>query len=308
MSALVPINDLALESFDELAAGGVQAPTHDAKSFLAAYRRTEERRVLLEELEHIRAAGQCIEFDDLTGAEAREIEPSLSPEIGAAIRLHDQRFTDPGQYVHSLAAAVRKQGSVIREGIAVTSVIPGNGRVRIKTADGQEDVFDRVVLATGAWLNQLSRQFGVRLVVQAGRGYSFSVPTEHMPSGPVYFPRQRVACTPLGDRRRVAGMMEFRKPDDPLDPRRIQVIAEAARPLLRGADLDDRTDEWVGPRPCTRDGLPLIGATASPLVYVAGGHGMWGITLGPATGKLLAEHIMTGRVPSQLVPFDPTRR
>ena len=91
-------------------------------------------------------------------------------------------------------------------------------------------------------------------------------------------------------------MMEFRKPEAALDQRRIQAIAEAARPLLRGADLDNRQDEWVGSRPCTVDGLPLIGATEeSPRVFAAGGHGMWGITLGPVTGRLLAEKMVTGK-------------
>jgi D-amino-acid dehydrogenase len=130
---------------------------------------------------------------------------------------------------------------------------------------------------------------------------------EHVPSGPVYFPAQRVACTPLGDRLRVAGMMEFRPAGAPLDARRVAAIAEAARPLLRGADLDGRTDEWVGSRPCTPDGLPLIGATRSPRVFAAGGHGMWGITLGPLTGQLLAEQMVTGRRPAELAPFDPLR-
>jgi D-amino-acid dehydrogenase len=170
---------------------------------------------------------------------------------------------------------------------------------------------DAVVLATGAWLGQLARRHGVRRVVQAGRGYSFSVPCDPMPRGPVYFPTQRVACTPLttpaGRRLRVAGMMEFRGADAPLDPRRIAAIVDAARPLLRGADLDARLDEWVGSRPCTSDGLPLIGATASPRVFVAGGHGMWGVALGPVTGQLLAERIVTGAAPAELVPFDPLR-
>ncbi len=134
----------------------------------------------------------------------------------------------------------------------------------VTTREGSVEEFDAAVLATGAWLGDLARRFGVKNVVQAGRGYSFSVEIEHVPNGPVYFPAQRVACTPIGDRLRVAGMMEFRKPEAALDPRRIKAIAEAARPLLRGADLDHRQDEWVGSRPCTADGLPLIGATEVP--------------------------------------------
>ena len=177
----------------------------------------------------------------------------------------------------------------------------------VTTERGETEQFDAIVIATGAWLGLLARDFGVKKVVQAGRGYSFSVAIDHVPNGPVYFPAARVACTPVGDRLRVAGMMEFRKPEAPLDRRRVKAIVEAARPLLAGADLDNRKDEWVGSRPCTSDGLPLIGVTANPRVFVAGGHGMWGITLGPVTGQLLAQQMATGLVPQELLPFSPTR-
>jgi len=307
MEALVPINRLALPGFDALADAGVEAQTYEAKSFLAAYRTETERTVLLDEIKHIHAAGQGIEFEAISGDDAREIEPSLSDAIGAAIRLHGQRFINPGEYVRLLADSVVARGGEIIPDVNVADIVDEIRGVRVVTAEGESRSYDAVVMATGAWLGDLARRFGVKTVVQAGRGYSFSVPIAHVPAGPVYFPAQRIACTPLGDRLRVAGMMEFRKPDAALDPRRINAIVEAARPLLRDADLDARTLEWVGPRPCTPDGLPLIGATSSPRVFAAGGHGMWGITLGPATGRLLAETITTGRRPAELAPFDPLR-
>ncbi len=310
MESLVPINGRALESFDMLTDGGVKAETSDAGSFIAAYRTAEERRVLIEEIEHIRAAGQKLEYEAVDGDRARELEPALSDEIGAAVVLFGQRFIEPGRFVHALADSVRGRGGEIREGAEVTGVDDtggARGGVEVRTSGGGAGRFDAVVLANGVWLGDLARRFGVREIVQAGRGYSFSVPMERVPEGPVYFPSQRVACTPMDGRLRVAGMMEFRRPDAPLDPRRIRAIVEAARPLLRGADLAARHDEWVGSRPCTRDGLPLIGATRSPRVFAAGGHGMWGITLGPATGRLLAEQIVTGGRPAELRPFDPLR-
>jgi D-amino-acid dehydrogenase len=307
MGSLVPVNDLSLESFDLLKAGGVRADTHEAKSFLASFRTAQERTTLLEEIEHIHAAGQHIEFEALDGDQARAIEPSLSDEIGAAILLKGQRFINPGEFVHALADSVRARGGKVVDGATVTGVRDTGHGVVVSTSEGSVEEFDAVVLATGAWLGQLARQFGVRKVVQAGRGYSFSVEVDHVPNGPVYFPAARVACTPIGERLRVAGMMEFRKPEAALDQRRIRAIAEAARPLLRGADLDNRQDEWVGSRPCTADGLPLIGATKSPRVFAAGGHGMWGITLGPVTGRLLAETMVTGKQVEQLRPFSPLR-
>src|SRR5699024_4126241 len=179
--------------------------------------------------------------------------------------LHGQRFLNPRDFVQRLAGSVRDRGGTIGQHTAVTGVDARPGSERLAGTDLGE--FDAVVIATGTWLGALARPFGVRTLVQPGRGYSFRVPIERVPAGPVYFPAQRVACTPLGDRLQVAGMMEFRRPDAPLDPRRIRAIVEAVRPLLRGADLEDRSAEWVGSRPCTPDGLPLIGPTRSPRVH-----------------------------------------
>jgi D-amino-acid dehydrogenase len=71
--------------------------------------------------------------------------------------------------------------------------------------------------------------------------------------------------------------------------------------------MHERRDEWVGSRPCSWDGLPLAGQTRSPRVFVATGHGMFGMTLGPFTGMLLAEEIATGRRLSELAPMSPLR-
>jgi len=312
MRAYAPMNRQALAAFDDLAAGGVAATTRPADPFLACFRTAEERAVLVEELDHVRGAGQDVTYDVLTGSEARALEPSLTGAIGGAVVLHGQRYLDPPAFLAALADSFVARGGEIRESSAVTDVRQAAGGAYVTTDDPAEPLrYDAVVLANGAWIGPLARRFGVRQPVQAGRGYSFSVGGDRLPATPVYFPAQRVACTPLptadGPRLRVAGMMEFRDTDAPLDPRRIEAIVEATRPLFDGVDLDDRRDEWVGARPCTADGLPLIGATDAPDVFVAGGHGMWGIALGPLTGRLLAQRIATGATPAELVAFDPLR-
>jgi D-amino-acid dehydrogenase len=306
MSAYVAVTRRALEAFDALTDDGVAEPTHEARPFLACYRSTRDREVMIEKLRHIRATGQAVEFEVLTGEEARAREPALADTVAAAIVLQGQRFIDPGRFVHALGDAVRARGGDLREGLEVRHVRDDASEAVVETKSGERHAFDAVVLATGAWLGRLARRFGVRTPVQSGRGYSFSVPIERLPAGPVYFPTQRLACTPLRDRLRVAGMMEFHAPEHPLERRAVNVMTEAARPLLRGADFEARSDEWVGSRPCTPDGLPLVGPTRSPRVFVAGGHGMWGITLGPLTGQLLAQAI-TGHAPAELSPFHPLR-
>jgi glycine/D-amino acid oxidase-like deaminating enzyme len=307
MAAYVPLNERALDAFDVLAAGGVSAATHKAEPFLACYRTERERDALLTELQHIRDTGQRdVLFGPVTGLQARAMEPALTDEVGAGVQIYGQRYLHPPEYVRSLALAVGAQGGVVREGTGVRTLREERNGVVVATDSGDHR-HDAVVVATGADLGRLAGSFGVRQPVQAGRGYSFSVPVERMPAGPLYFPQQRVACTPLGSRLRVAGMMEFRRPGEPLDPRRISAITDAVRPFLSGVDLDDRQDEWVGSRPCTGDGLPLLGRTTSGRVFVAGGHGMWGIALGPVTGQLVAQTVLKGEAPPELRPFDPLR-
>lgn len=304
--AYLPLNRAALDAFDELVDAGVRLPMVDSP-LLACFRTASDRQGLVDEINRMQVAGQEVDFDLLTGAEARELEPLLSDGVGAAVRFHRQRYIDPPAFMEALADAVRKEGAEIREGVGVTGIDDQGTGVALTLSGGQIERFDAVVVATGAHMPALVRRFGVRMPVQAGRGYSFEVSTEQPPQGPIYFPTQRVALTPLGNGLRVAGMMEMRRPDAPIDPRRIKAIVEAARPLLRGTDLDDRRDVWVGSRPLTPDGMPLIGRTQSPRVLVAGGHGMWGVVLGPITGRLVAQTVCTGRTPPELTPFDPLR-
>ncbi len=302
MRAFAALNGQALDAFAELENPEAGVVTRRAEPVVAGYLDPRARAGLVEELERIETVGQAVDFELLSGDETRAIEPAFSDRIVAGLRIDGQRFVDPAGYVRALGEWVRRRGSVLRTNCRIASIETGRDGAIVA-----DETFDAVVIATGARLNQLARPFGVTTLVQPGRGYSFTVPTDVMPKRPMYFPAQRVACTPVGDRVRLAGMMEFRSVDAPRDPRRIAAIMDAAAPLLRGADLDDRQDEWVGSRPCTTDGLPLIGRSLDARVFVAGGHGMWGMTLGPVTGKLLAAQIATGRTDAALRAVDPLR-
>lgn len=301
MAALAPINAIALEAFDELAGGGVGAPTHEGP-FVIGFTDQAQGAKYLDEVRRVRGHGLEVEVARLDAADTGTLAPILSDAVTTAYRVDGQRYIEPGPFVDALGDAVRARGAAMRTGKAVTEV--GDGVV---LDTGERLTADAVVVATGAWMPELARPLGVRMRVQAGRGYSFSVATDRPIPHPVYLPTQRVACTPYQGRLRIAGTMEFLAPDEPPRQRRIQAMANQVDGLFRGVDLADRWDEWVGSRPVTPDGLPLVGATAADGVYVAGGHGMWGMVLGPATGKLLAKQIVTGEIDSVLVPFDPLR-
>jgi len=302
---LARLGALAQESYDLLRKGGVSGELV-AAPMLMAFGSPAEAAPVWHELHALAAAGQSYPVTELDGTALRDVQPLLSARAGFGLRLEGQRYLQPLDYTRRLAQAVQERGGTVRS-VAVTRAGPSSGgRVSITTVDGTQ-TFDAAVIANGAWLGSLAKDAGVRTPVAAGRGYSFTVSTATASTAPWYLPKMRVVGTPAPGGMRVGGTMEFAAADAPLDMRRIDAIVRSARDYLTGVDWSTMANLWVGPRPVSADGLPLIGATRHANLFIAGGHGMWGMTLGPVTGRLLAELVATGNRPAVLEPFDPCR-
>jgi D-amino-acid dehydrogenase len=282
----------------------VDAPVSDAP-ITALFRSSAAAEHLLEQLQRLHDAGQPSSTTELTAAELREQVPLASSEVAVGVRINGQRFVDPGRFVHALASSVVERGGVV-EILDVSDVRVSGDGVVVQPVDDPVLTADVAVIATGAWLPKLVRRW-VRVPVQAGRGYSFTVPVERQVFGPIYLPDVRVACTPLKGKLRVTSMMELRRPDAPVSAGVVDAIVDAAGGFFDGVRWAERDEIWVGPRPLSPDGRPLVGPVLENRIFVAGGHGMWGMKQGPATGRLLAGQITTGNQPPGLREFDPLR-
>ncbi|MCB0950880.1 MAG: FAD-binding oxidoreductase [Mycobacterium sp.] len=302
--ANAPLNEESLEAFDVLVANGVDAPVTDAP-ITAVFRTTEAAERMMRELKVLEDAGQSMSTTGLSGEALREQVPLASAAITAGLNINGQRFIDPGRFMHALGQSVVERGATIRT-LEVSDVVGCGSGVGVYSRSGECVKADAAVIATGAWLSRLAGR-RIAVPVQSGRGYSFTVPVDRPILGPIYLPDVRVACTPYQGGLRVSGTMEFRDPHEPVVRRRVDAIVESASALLDGVRWAERSDIWVGPRPITPDGRALIGEVSRG-VYVAGGHGMWGLAHGPVTGRLLAEYITTGKQPEALRPFNPLRR
>ncbi|MDG5485756.1 NAD(P)/FAD-dependent oxidoreductase [Mycolicibacterium gadium] len=302
--ANVPLNQECIEAFDVLLGNGVDTPVTETP-ITALFRSTRDAENMMRDLRALETAGQPLFVTGLSGEALRDQVPLASKVITAAININGQRYVDPGRFVTALGEAVVKRGSTMltRD---VRGVISSGNAATVLLDNDESLTADAAVIATGAWLSRLTDR-RLRVPVGSGRGYSFTVPVDRPIPGPIYLPDVRVACTPYRGELRVAGTMEFRDPYEPVMAERVGAIVASASPLLDGVRWAERRDIWVGPRPITPDGLPLIGEM-SRNVYVAGGHGMWGLAHGPVTGRLLTEQITTGKQPEALRPFDPLRR
>ncbi|HVQ98889.1 MAG TPA: FAD-dependent oxidoreductase [Mycobacterium sp.] len=302
--ANLTLNHECMAAYDELVANGVDAPITDAP-ITALFHSSADAEHLLEQLQRLQDAGQPSTTTELTGTKLREQVPLASSAVAVGVRIEGQRFVDPGRFVQALARSVVERGAAL-ETVDVADVRASSDGVVVQPTSGPSMTADVAVVATGAWLPTLVSRW-VRVPVQAGRGYSFTVPVEREVFGPIYLPDVRVACTPLNGKLRVTSMMELRRPEAPLSAAVVDAIVDAAGRFFDGVRWAERDEIWVGPRPLSPDGRPLVGPVLENRIFVAGGHGMWGMKQGPATGRLLAEQITSGKQPAGLRDFDPLR-
>ena len=293
-----------MAAYDVLVSNGVDAAI-TAAPITALFRTSAEAEHLLEQLQRLRDAGQPSSTTEVTGAELREQVPLASAAVVVGVRVNGQRFVDPGRFVQALGRSVVERGAAL-DTADIVDVATAGGGVAVQPRTGPALTADVAVIATGAWLPGLVKRW-VRVPVQAGRGYSFTVPVERPVFGPIYLPDVRVACTPLNGKLRVTSMMELRRPDAPASAAVADAMVDSTGQFLDGVRWAERDEVWVGPRPLSPDGRPLVGQVAESRIFVAGGHGMWGMKQGPATGRLLAEQITTGKQPPGLRGFDPLR-
>jgi glycine/D-amino acid oxidase-like deaminating enzyme len=302
------LNAPTFDLFDSLAAVGVET-TLQRPGMVHAYLSAAEARHHLEVQRSMADGNYAMPSAVTLGPDAALLDPALSPRIQAAYLVEGEGVVDPVRLVGSLAQAVRNAGGQVRENVAVTG-FSGGSRVRVVHTSEGDVRCSGVVVAAGMWSQQLLAALGVRLSMQAGKGYSFTVDLDPAPEHALYFGDRRVVASPMNGATRIAGTMELSGNNRNLDWRRVIAIAKASRHYL-GAWFDDPDDlprrirdPWVGGRPFLADGLPVIDRTPRhDNVFVATGHGMLGVTLGPATGKALAEYFVSGRRPNVLDPF-----
>jgi D-amino-acid dehydrogenase len=209
----------------------------------------------------------------------------------------NEAHVDPERYVQAVGEAAAAAGAVLRTGVDARSL------------RSDELSAGSLVLAAGVWTAALARSFGVFVPLAAGKGYHVELePSDGDPDVPMLLHEARLSVTPFPDRIRIAGRVELTGIEPAVDPGRPEAILDDALgylPALRGRKV---VHTWAGLRPCTPDGLPVIGAApGNPRVLIATGHAMKGVALAPVTARALAEFV-TGEPPShELGPFSPGR-
>ena len=240
----------------------------------------------------------------LTPSATAALEPSLRMDIAGSVYFPADCHLAPERLMAVLAREVERAGVEVSYNTGVSGWRATGGRIeamRTNRADGAELTADEYVVCAGIWSQNIMRDLGIRIPMQAGKGYSLTMASPaSLPRVCAILSEARVAMTPMDGALRFAGTMELTGIDEGINAARVRgIVNSVARyfPDITSAQLK-RVPVRTGLRPCSPDGLPYVGRVSRySNLSVATGHAMMGISLGPITGKLIAE-ILSGEPPS----------
>ncbi|UDM49165.1 FAD-binding oxidoreductase [Cupriavidus sp. MP-37] len=243
---------------------------------------------------------QGVMYESLSAAQIRTMMPGLASHVRGGIRFPRHAHTvDPLQLTGALAARFEREGGRILQR-RILKLQPDGTGFRLWSNLG-DDRAERVVVAAGAFSGELLRPLGIRLPLEAERGYHVQLPDPGVTVPyPFIYKDKAVAVTPMDGGLRFAGTVEIAGLRHPPDERRAETILATARSLFPGIATSGAR-RWFGLRPSTPDSVPIIDESpAHPGLYIATGHGHTGLTGAPVTGRLIT-HLMTGGT----APIDP---
>jgi D-amino-acid dehydrogenase len=238
-----------------------------------------------------------------------ELEPALKPGLAGGFHYTSDAHLHPDKLMTSWRKLLCERGVEIHEHCDFLGFTRHDYHATaVRTSKG-EITADGFVIAAGAWTPLLNLELGCKIPIQPGKGYSLTMPRpDRCPRIPLIFEEHRVAVTPMQSGYRLGSIMEFAGYDMSLNPRRLELLRSGAIHYLHEPTCDPIVEEWCGLRPMTYDSKPIIGR--SPVVenvYLAAGHNMLGLSMAPATGKLIAEMLNHETPHIAPDPYSPSR-
>ncbi|MCW5912582.1 MAG: FAD-dependent oxidoreductase [Cyclobacteriaceae bacterium] len=247
----------------------------------------------------------------LSAEEVQQLEPDVKVTVRGGVYFPGDAHLTPHNLMQQLIPYLKEQGVTFLTNTIVNDFVTEHAKIKSVVTSSGEYPFDEVVLATGSWSGTVAIKLGITLPMQAGKGYSFLVKDiEKNTRIPSIFLEARVAVTPMGNDLRFGGTMEITGVNHNISMNRVKGIADAIPRYYPDMKVPVPKVEnvWHGLRPCSPDGLPYLGRSQKirNLIF-ATGHAMMGLSLGPGTGKIVAD-LVSGQQPEvNMQPFDPER-
>lgn len=278
------------------------------KGLLIVYKTPKAQEMEAITAEQVASFG--IKTKQLSKNKVQSLNPGIELDIlGAMHYLDDMHVTSP-KLMNSLKQYLESKQVQFIEGQAITG-FETDGKIINSIKTGKSELMaDSYVLASGIWSSDLAKQMGINMPMQAGKGYHIKTYPRKLTQIPMILAETKIAITPMQKELRFAGTMELSGINDKKRQARIKAIIEGAgRYLPSYQDISYKLeDTWCGLRPLSPDDKPYLGRVKKyDNLLVATGHGMRGMSLGLASGKLISDLIEEKSLDVELKQLAPDR-
>jgi len=268
-------------------------------------------RAGIEEIEaaHL-AQHHGLDAEILDASEIENLEPNVKTAAMGGVYYPGDAHLKPAVLQQFLINYLKENGAEILTETEVRDFQIENGKIAKVIIDNGEITANEVIICGGAWSGLIADKLKLKLPMMGGKGYTFWQYNQPELKQATILTEARVSVSPYGEKVRFGGTMEITGTDESVNLRRVQGIFESINRYYPDFEskASDVKDIWSGLRPCSPDGLPYIGqSTKYDNLYFGTGHSMMGISLAPATGKILAELIINKHAPIPLDGFSPER-
>lgn len=251
-----------------------------------------------------------LEVDVLSLKQIEELEPALKCNVLGAAHYKCDGHLNPTLLNQQLRSYLEAKGVKLLGGTEVKDFEIKNGEIKQVICQNQNFPADVVVLSPGSWMKTASKKLKLNMPMMPGKGYTFNEDNTPEMKIPCLLSEARVAITPMGKTIRFGGTMEIGKMDNQINMNRVEGIVDSVNHYFPNINLAIPKKEsiWYGYRPCSPDGLPYLGFSKKyKNLIVAGGHSMMGLSLAPATGKIVAQLASGKKTEIKIDIFKPDR-
>jgi D-amino-acid dehydrogenase len=242
--------------------------------------------------------------------EILEMEPTLKENLTGGVFFPDEAHSEPLDTVLSIVKEFESLGGKTQAGTEVYGFEFENKKIKkVKTTRGDFEA-DLIVMAMGSWSKVLAKQLQAKIPILGGKGYSLILKDyAQKPRYPLMIVEKKIAITPRRNSLKLAGTLELVDHQDlSITQRRVNAILKGSQEFLKLPNDIEIQEVWRGLRPCTPDGVPMIGFSQkwSNLFYCTG-HQMLGLQSAPGSARLAKEIILGERPFVDPRPFRPER-
>lgn len=289
INALVELSEYSLAEYQRFTNESGFSFELEQKGFLTVAQTAAGLQATIKQMERVAQHGVIGQLLDAN--ETKALEPAITGEIMGGVYFPNEIHVDPQAVVEAYAAASNSKGVNIITNAEAYDFVTAKGVIHAVNTTRGTYTAKQFIMATGAWSHRVGKKLKLALPILGGKGYGITVKSvSAIPQIPITIVDKKITLQAHATGVRLTGTLELVNQDFSISPNRVAAILQGAQECIDLPKQAEVTEVWRGLRPCTPDGVPIIGFSKYyKNLFINAGHQMWGLQTAAGSARLAAD-------------------